>query len=82
MGALLHHITAGHVERIEAGPRSFQPMNVNFGLFPPVQLPPPEPGQRRKRKDKASARKLALSARARADYGAWAPLALERARET
>nr|WP_242509551.1 methylenetetrahydrofolate--tRNA-(uracil(54)-C(5))-methyltransferase (FADH(2)-oxidizing) TrmFO [Rhodovulum imhoffii] len=30
-GALLHHITGG------ADAKSFQPMNVNFGLFPPVE---------------------------------------------
>jgi methylenetetrahydrofolate--tRNA-(uracil-5-)-methyltransferase len=37
LGALLNHITGGHLGRtIEAGPRSFQPMNVNFGLFPPL----------------------------------------------
>ncbi|QBY00452.1 methylenetetrahydrofolate--tRNA-(uracil(54)-C(5))-methyltransferase (FADH(2)-oxidizing) TrmFO [Rhodophyticola sp. CCM32] len=30
MGALIHHITGG------AEARTFQPMNVNFGLFPPV----------------------------------------------
>ena len=36
-GALLGHITGGHVETIDAGPRSFQPMNVNFGLFPPLR---------------------------------------------
>ena len=35
-GALLGHITGGHVETIDAGPRSFQPMNINFGLFPPL----------------------------------------------
>ena len=35
-GALLGHITGGHVETIDAGPRSYQPMNVNFGLFPPL----------------------------------------------
>jgi len=29
-GALLHHISGG------ADARSFQPMNVNFGLFPPI----------------------------------------------
>src|SRR6185437_16131695 len=34
-GALLAHITGGHIETIDAGPSSFQPMNVNFGLFPP-----------------------------------------------
>jgi len=30
LGALLHHITAG------ADAKTFQPMNVNFGLFPPL----------------------------------------------
>ena len=36
-GALLNHITGGHIETIDAGQRSFQPMNVNFGLFPPLE---------------------------------------------
>jgi len=31
LGALLHHITGG------ADAETFQPMNVNFGLFPPLQ---------------------------------------------
>ena len=31
VGALVHHITGG------AEAKSFQPMNVNFGLFPPVE---------------------------------------------
>ena len=39
IGALLNHITGGHIESIDAGPRSFQPMNVNFGLFPPIAEP-------------------------------------------
>src|SRR6516225_6465914 len=39
-GALLNHITGGHIETIDAGPRSFQPMNVNFGLFPPLARSP------------------------------------------
>jgi methylenetetrahydrofolate--tRNA-(uracil-5-)-methyltransferase len=30
MGALIHHITGG------AEAKTFQPMNVNFGLFPPL----------------------------------------------
>ena len=38
-GALLAHITGGHIETIDAGPSSFQPMNVNFGLFPPLAEP-------------------------------------------
>ena len=39
IGALLSHITGGHIESIDAGPRSFQPMNVNFGLFPLIAEP-------------------------------------------
>ena len=39
IGALLNHITGGHIELIDSGPRSFQPMNVNFGLFPPIAEP-------------------------------------------
>ncbi len=31
-GALINHITGGHIVTIDNGPRSFQPMNVNFGL--------------------------------------------------
>ena len=65
-GALLGHITGGHLPgaRIEPGPRSFQPMNVNFGLFPPMTTPE---GKRIKRKE----RKPALAARALADLDAW-----------
>ena len=37
LGALLNHITGGHIETIDDGPPSFQPMNVNFGLFPPLR---------------------------------------------
>jgi methylenetetrahydrofolate--tRNA-(uracil-5-)-methyltransferase len=35
MGALLSHITGGHIG--DGGSNSFQPMNVNFGLFPPLE---------------------------------------------
>jgi methylenetetrahydrofolate--tRNA-(uracil-5-)-methyltransferase len=60
-GALLGHITGGHVETtIDAGARSFQPMNVNFGLFPPLG-----------RKTARGAQKQVLSARALADLDAW-----------
>src|ERR1700741_575506 len=40
LGSLLGHITGGHIETIEPGSRSFQPMNINFGLFPPLASPP------------------------------------------
>ena len=58
-GALLAHITGG------AAAETFQPMNVNFGLFPPIG-PGPD-GKRLKKRE----RKPALSARALADLDAW-----------
>ena len=72
MGALLNHITVGHLEDEEPGKRSFQPMNVNFGLFPPVDFSKKsEDGKRMKGPDKAKAKKRALTARAMADFDAW-----------
>jgi methylenetetrahydrofolate--tRNA-(uracil-5-)-methyltransferase len=68
-GALLGHITGGHIETIDAGARSFQPMNVNFGLFPPL------------RAGKKQGQKQALCARARADLEAWAGAAVAHAAE-
>ena len=57
MGALLHHITGG------ADAKTFQPMNVNFGLFPPIEAR----GGRRGRKD----RYKAYTDRAKAAFQAW-----------
>ena len=57
MGALIHHITGG------AEAKSFQPMNVNFGLFPPVEAK----SGRRGRKD----RYPAYTDRAKADFNQW-----------
>src|SRR5215204_3858883 len=72
LGALLNHITGGHIESIDEGPRSFQPMNVNFGLFPPLErAPKAEDGKRLRGPAKALARKKALTNRARADLSAW-----------
>jgi methylenetetrahydrofolate--tRNA-(uracil-5-)-methyltransferase len=45
MGSLIHHITGG------AEAKTFQPMNVNFGLFPPIDAK----GGRRGRKDRYKA---------------------------
>jgi methylenetetrahydrofolate--tRNA-(uracil-5-)-methyltransferase len=72
-GALLAHITGGHVETIDAGPRSFQPMNVNFGLFPPLaRVPNKGPdGARLRGSAKTIAKKQALSERALADLDRW-----------
>jgi methylenetetrahydrofolate--tRNA-(uracil-5-)-methyltransferase len=72
-GALLGHITGGHIETIDAGPRSFQPMNINFGLFPPLVRTPARAsdGTRLRGTAKTIAKKRALSARALADLGHW-----------
>ncbi|MEP9398160.1 methylenetetrahydrofolate--tRNA-(uracil(54)-C(5))-methyltransferase (FADH(2)-oxidizing) TrmFO [Mesorhizobium sp. KR2-14] len=76
-GALLNHITGGHiVSDDEPGKRSFQPMNVNFGLFPPVEAPKVE-GKRLRGKDKTVAKRHAITARALADCRAWLGIAPE-----
>jgi methylenetetrahydrofolate--tRNA-(uracil-5-)-methyltransferase len=57
MGSLIHHITGG------AEAKTFQPMNVNFGLFPPIDAK----GGRRGRKD----RYKAYTDRAKLAFTAW-----------
>src|SRR6188508_2605517 len=73
LGSLLGHITGGHIETIEAGTRSFQPMNINFGLFPPLASAPTKKpdGTRLRGNEKTVAKKQALSARALADLDRW-----------
>jgi methylenetetrahydrofolate--tRNA-(uracil-5-)-methyltransferase len=72
-GALLAHIVGGHVETIDAGPRSFQPMNVNFGLFPSLStsLIRGADGARLRGTAKAMAKRRALTTRALIDLDAW-----------
>ena len=74
LGALLAHVTGGHLAADgEPGPRSFQPMNINFGLLPPVEVRKPEGHEGRWRgPDKQQAKKRAMSARALEDLTAWA----------
>ena len=57
MGALVTHITGG------ADAKTFQPMNVNFGLFPPIDAK----GGRKGRKD----RYKAYTDRAKISYSQW-----------
>ena len=57
IGALVNHITGG------AEAKTFQPMNVNFGLFPPVDAK----GGRRARRD----RYKAYTDRAKRDWTNW-----------
>jgi methylenetetrahydrofolate--tRNA-(uracil-5-)-methyltransferase len=72
LGALLSHITGGHIEAMDTGPRSFQPMNINFGLFPAVEEPTHDAaGRRLKGKEKSVARRHSIAARALADLAAW-----------
>jgi methylenetetrahydrofolate--tRNA-(uracil-5-)-methyltransferase len=59
MGALLSHITGG------ADAKTFQPMNVNFGLFPPL-----DEGIRKGRKGKRD-RAMGYTERAKADWRGW-----------
>ncbi|MDR3472685.1 MAG: methylenetetrahydrofolate--tRNA-(uracil(54)-C(5))-methyltransferase (FADH(2)-oxidizing) TrmFO [Devosia sp.] len=73
LGALINHITGGHVEaEAYAGARSFQPMNVNFGLLPPIEVGKPEGVKRWRGTEKAMAKRKAISARALEDLKAWA----------
>mgnify|MGYP001305636907 CR=1 FL=1 len=82
-GALLAHITGGHIETIDAGPASFQPMNVNFGLFPPLAQAPERDadGKRLRGPTKAAAKKRALCVRALHDLDTWLAGALPAAAE-
>ena len=74
LGALLGHITGGHIEAQDmGGGRSFQPMNVNFGLLPPIEVPERDSaGRRIKGKDRAVAKKRAVAERALAALDGWA----------
>ena len=63
-GALLAHITGG------ADADTFQPMNVNFGLFPPIDLVTAPNGKRRKLRGRE--RKMAYAARALESFAGWA----------
>lgn len=78
LGALVAHITGGH---LLAG-KTFQPMNVNFGLFPP---PEPEAviktdahGKRLRGKDKGRSNKAAQAIRALQHIDDWVNQAATR----
>src|SRR5215204_1023292 len=72
-GALLAHITGGHVDANTACFRSYQPMNVNFGLFPLLghALPRDEGGKRLRGTTKSLAKKQMLCRRALDDLKQW-----------
>jgi len=70
-GALLRHITGGHLEDSSAKLRSFQPMNINFGLFPDIEVKKPEGVKRWRKADRKKIKKKAVSERALNDIEAW-----------
>ncbi len=67
MGALVEHITGGHLEGSK-----FQPMNINYGLLPPLEAPKQDAeGKRINPKDRGRAKKRLMSERAIAALKAW-----------
>ena len=69
IGALLNHITGG------ADAETFQPMNANFGLFPPL----PTDDLPKKQRPRGRERKVLLAKRALEDLDAWLSGAREAA---
>ena len=71
-GALVNHITGGHIQMTDlSSQQSFQPMNINFGLMPPIPTPKDEDGKRLKTKERQVARKHQYCIRALADFDGW-----------
>jgi methylenetetrahydrofolate--tRNA-(uracil-5-)-methyltransferase len=69
LGALIGHITGGH---LDGGKGSFQPMNINYGLLPPLAPPKrDDEGRRLGAKEKTRAKKRLIGERALADLAAW-----------
>ncbi|WP_323015863.1 methylenetetrahydrofolate--tRNA-(uracil(54)-C(5))-methyltransferase (FADH(2)-oxidizing) TrmFO [Devosia sp.] len=73
LGALVAHITGGHIEAESySGARSFQPMNINFGLFPEVAITRPEGVTRWRGTEKTIAKRKAITSRALEALQGWA----------
>jgi methylenetetrahydrofolate--tRNA-(uracil-5-)-methyltransferase len=71
-GALINHITGGHIATTDNKTQTFQPMNINFGLMPPPDAPKKNAdGKNLSFKDKGVARKHAYTQRAMEDFKAW-----------
>ncbi|MFN3522254.1 MAG: methylenetetrahydrofolate--tRNA-(uracil(54)-C(5))-methyltransferase (FADH(2)-oxidizing) TrmFO [Phenylobacterium sp.] len=77
LGALIGHITGGH---LDAGAGSFQPMNINYGLLPPLEPPRRDAeGKRLAPKERGRAKKRLMGERALAELDAWLAGALNLA---
>ena len=69
LGALIAHVTGGH---IEGGKASFQPMNINYGLLPPMEAPRRDAeGKKLAPPERGRAKKRAMSERALVELSAW-----------
>ncbi|MFZ5718172.1 MAG: methylenetetrahydrofolate--tRNA-(uracil(54)-C(5))-methyltransferase (FADH(2)-oxidizing) TrmFO [Pseudomonadota bacterium] len=69
LGGLVGHITGGH---LESGAGSFQPMNINYGLLPPMAPPKRDAeGRRLGAKEKTRLKKRMMGERALADLRVW-----------
>ncbi|HAJ03899.1 MAG TPA: FADH(2)-oxidizing methylenetetrahydrofolate--tRNA-(uracil(54)-C(5))-methyltransferase TrmFO, partial [Brevundimonas sp.] len=67
IGALVEHITGGHLEGSK-----FQPMNINYGLLPPLEAPRvDDDGKKIPPKDRGRAKKRLMSLRAMDSLKAW-----------
>jgi methylenetetrahydrofolate--tRNA-(uracil-5-)-methyltransferase len=75
LGALVQHITGGHL----AGSK-FQPMNINYGLLPPMEAPRhDESGKKLPAPERGRAKKRLMSLRALADLDRWRAEAFDQA---
>lgn len=75
MGALVQHITGGHLPGAK-----FQPMNINYGLLPPMEAPrQDENGKKLPAPERGRAKKRLMSLRALADLDRWRDEAFDHA---
>ena len=69
IGALIGYVTGGYLEGAKG---SFQPMNINYGLLPPLEAPRYDAdGKRLPGKERGRAKKRLMGERAMADLRAW-----------
>jgi len=79
LGALIAHVTGGHLTEIddaagEGKARSFQPMNINYGLLPPLMADLPkkdDEGRKLKPVERGRAKKRLMSLRALEALDGW-----------
>ena len=76
LGALVNHITGGHVGD------AFQPMNINYGLLPPLEAPKVDAdGRKIPLKERGRAKKRLMSVRALTDLDKWLGAGVAQAAE-